>query len=48
MGDSTSDSFEKLFQRGRGERSVSIYVLLVKGEYMESNTYFSRNFLLIL
>ena len=26
---------------------VSIYVVLVKGEYMQSSTYFSRGFLLV-
>ena len=26
---------------------VSIYVILVKGEYMQSSTYFSRSFLLV-
>ena len=31
-GDSTSDSSEKLLQGGRGE--VTLYVILVKGEYM--------------
>ena len=46
MGDSTSDSFEKLLQRGK--RKVSIYVILVKGEYMELSTYFSRKFLIVL
>ena len=28
-------------------RKVSIYVILVKGEYMQSSTYFSRSFLLV-
>ena len=39
LGDSILDSSEKLFQRGRGEK-VSIYVVLVKGEYIQSSTYF--------
>ena len=38
LGESSSDTSEKLLQRGRGE--VSIYVILVKGEYMHSSTYF--------
>ena len=37
-GDSSSDTSEKLLQRGRGK--VSIYVVLVKGKYMQSITYF--------
>ena len=28
-------------------RTVSIYIVLVKGEYMQSSTYFSRKFLLL-
>ena len=48
-GDSISDSSEKLLQRGGrdGEGKVSIYVISVKGEYMQSSTYFSRRFLLV-
>ena len=37
-GDSISDSSEKLLQRGR--RKISIYVIWVKGEYIQSSTYF--------
>ena len=40
QGDSTSDNSEKLLQSGRGEGEVSIYVTLVKGEYMQSSMYF--------
>ena len=36
MGDSTSDSSEKLFQEGRREGQ---YVILVKGEYMQSSMF---------
>ena len=36
-GDSISASSEKLLQKGCGE--VSIYVILMKGEYINSNTY---------
>ena len=36
--DSISDSSEKVFQRG--SRKVTIHVILVKGEYMQSSTYF--------
>ena len=36
---SSSDSSEKLLQRG-GVGEVSIYVILVKGEYMHSSIYF--------
>ena len=38
LGDSISDSSEKLLQRGGGEDSI--YVSLVKGEYKQSSTYF--------
>ena len=38
LGNSTSDSSERLLQRGRGK--VSINVILVKGEYMQSSTFF--------
>ena len=38
MGDSIPDSIEKLLQRGRGR--VIIYVILEKGEYMQSSTHF--------
>ena len=31
-----------------GGEKASIYVILVKGEYIHSNTYFSRRFLLVL
>ena len=37
-GDNIPDSSEKLPQRGRGK--VSIDVILVQGEYMQSSTYF--------
>ena len=40
-GDNTSDSFEKLLQKGRG--NVSLYVTLVKGEHM-----FCRRLLLVV
>ena len=33
LGASTSDSFENLLQRSRGEDSI--YVILIKGEYMQ-------------
>ena len=33
--------------REEGEK-VSIYVIVVKGEYMQSSTYFSRRFLLVM
>ena len=36
-GDSISDSSEILLQRGKRE---GMYVILVKGEYMQSSTYF--------
>jgi len=36
MGDSTSDSSEELFQEGRREGQ---YVILVKGEYMQSSRF---------
>ena len=38
LGNSTSDSSERLLQRGRGK--VSINVILVKGEYVQSSTFF--------
>ena len=38
LGDSASDSSEKLLQRGRGEGKDSIYVIWVKGEYIQSST----------
>ena len=38
LGDSTSDSSEKLFQEVMGEDSI--YVILVKGEHVQSSTYF--------
>ena len=41
-GDSTLDSSEKLLRRGRGK--VSIYVIFMKEEYMQSSTYFSEGF----
>ena len=44
-GDSTSNSSEKLLQRGRGK--VSIFMILVKQGCMQSSTYFSRRFLLV-
>ena len=40
LGDSISDSPEKLLQREK----VSIYVILVKGEYMQLSTYFFVRF----
>ena len=40
QGDGTSDNSEKLLQRGRGEGEASMYVALVKGECMQSSTYF--------
>jgi len=46
-GDSSSDSSEKLFQRGWGWK-VSIYAISVKQEYLQSSTYFSRKFLLVM
>ena len=46
LGDSTSNSSEKLLQRGRVENSI--HVILVKREYMQkSSTYFSRKSLLV-
>ena len=55
VGDSLSDSSEKLLQSGGRESKVSIYVILVKGKYMQSSTflnydyyyYFCRRFLLV-
>ena len=38
LRDSTSDGSEKLLQRGRGEGLK--YVILMKGKYMQSSTYF--------
>ena len=38
LGDSISASSEKLLQRGRGK--VRIYVILVKGEFIQSSTHF--------
>ena len=37
-GDSTSDNSEKILQRGGGK--VTVHVILVKGEYMQSSAYF--------
>ena len=37
MGDSTSDGSEKLLQRDGGKDSI--YVILVKGEFMQSSTF---------
>ena len=46
LGDSTSDSSEKLLQRGRGKDSI--LVALVKGGYRQSSMYFfCRTFLLV-
>ena len=46
-GDSISDSSERLLLKGR-EGKVSIYVSLVKGEYVQLRTFFfSRRFLLV-
>ena len=39
-GDSISESSKTLSQRCRGK--VSIHVILVKGEYMQSSTYFGE------
>ena len=39
MRNSTSDSSEKLLQRGSGGRSVTVR-FLVKGEYMQASTFF--------
>ena len=41
---------KKLLQRGSGWGKVSIYVymILMKGEYMQSNIYVSRSFLLVM
>ena len=47
LRDSISDSSDKLLQRGSGGK-VSIYVTLVKGEYMQSSTYFCRRLLLVM
>ena len=47
LGDNTSDSSEKLLQRGNGGK-VSIYVILVEEEYIQSSIYFSGRFLLVL
>ena len=45
LGDNTSNSSEKLLQRCRGEGKDSIYVILVKGEYIQSSTFiFLENF----
>ena len=48
-GDGISESSEKLLQRGRGRSVyVSIYVISVKGEFMQSSTYnFCRRLLLV-
>ena len=46
QGDSTSDNSGKLLQRSRGKGQY-IYMILVKGEYMQLSAYFSRKFLLI-
>ena len=43
--DSTSVISEKLLPRGR--EKVRIYVILVKGEYIQSSAYFFRGFLLV-
>ena len=40
-------SSKKLLQRGEVEGEVSIYVIRDEGGYMQSNTYFSRRFLLV-
>ena len=45
LGESISDSSEKRLPRGAGK--VSIDVILVKGEYVQSSTYFCRKFLLV-
>ena len=45
LGDSISDSSEKLLRRGRGK--VSIDVISVNREYMQSGTYFLQKVLLV-
>ena len=45
--DSPSESSETLLQKGRLGK-VSIHVILVKEEYMQSSTYFFRRFLLVI
>ena len=47
LGDNISDSSEKLLQRANGGK-VSIYVILVEEEYIQSSIYFSERFLLVL
>ena len=43
-GDSISDSYEKLLQRGRRRRSID--VILVNREFMQPSTYLTKGFLL--
>ena len=45
LGDSNLDSSVKLFQKGSGGRSI--YVILVKGKFMQSSAYFTKVFLLV-
>ena len=42
LGDHISDSSEKLLQRSRGK--VSIYVILVEEEYMQSSSLYFAGF----
>ena len=42
----TSDSSEKLLQRGGGKESI--YMVLLKGDLMQSSTYPYRSFLFIM
>ena len=44
IAEETALSTEKLLRRGGKD---SIYVILVKGEYMQSSPCFSRRFLLV-
>ena len=39
LGDSTSDSSEKLLQSGEAAREFNIYVILMKGKYISLSTY---------
>ena len=45
-GDNTSDSSEKLLKRDRGRRSI--YMILEKGDFMQSSTYLYKRFLLVM
>ena len=44
-GDTTSDNWES---SPKGKGKAGIYVILVKGEYVQSSTYFYKSFLLVL